>query len=230
MRTPIAMTAHASPRGLREHEPEGRRLAAGSLRARRLGAGRGARRDERQPVAQGSLRVHLRRHVQARALRARASRRAARASRVRRLTAASVAELQGRELTRIVLTVLVIGGLIAATFWILRPFLGAIIWATMIVVATWPVMLWVQRRLRRPALARGDGDVGHPAAGAGGAALGRDRHRRRPTSTTSSAGRRTCATTSCRRRRRGWRTCRWSARARCSSGTKSPPRASRCWR
>jgi predicted PurR-regulated permease PerM len=54
--------------------------------------------------------------------------------------------LQGRELTRILLTVLVIGGLIAASFWILRPFLGAIIWATMIVVATWPMMLWAQRR------------------------------------------------------------------------------------
>jgi predicted PurR-regulated permease PerM len=58
-----------------------------------------------------------------------------------------MAELQGRELTRIVLTVIVIGGLMAATFWILRPFLGAIIWATMIVVATWPLMLMVQRRL-----------------------------------------------------------------------------------
>jgi len=57
-----------------------------------------------------------------------------------------VAELQGRELTRIVLTVIVIGALMAATFWILRPFLGAIIWATMIVVATWPAMLWAQRR------------------------------------------------------------------------------------
>jgi predicted PurR-regulated permease PerM len=56
-----------------------------------------------------------------------------------------VAELQGREVTRIVLTVLVIGGLMAACLWILRPFLGAIIWATMIVVATWPQMLTVQR-------------------------------------------------------------------------------------
>ena len=55
--------------------------------------------------------------------------------------------IQGGELTRILLTVLVIGGLIAASLWILRPFLGAIIWATMIVVATWPVMIMVQRRL-----------------------------------------------------------------------------------
>lgn len=57
--------------------------------------------------------------------------------------------LRGGELTRIMLTVMVIGGLLAATFWILRPFLGAIIWAAMIVVATWPMMLAAQRRLGR---------------------------------------------------------------------------------
>src|SRR5512134_375289 len=53
----------------------------------------------------------------------------------------------GADLTRILLTVLVIGGLIVASLWILRPFLGAIIWATMIVVATWPLMLRAQRSL-----------------------------------------------------------------------------------
>ncbi len=58
-----------------------------------------------------------------------------------------MAELPGREVTRILLTVIVIGGLIAASLWILRPFLGAIIWAIMIVVATWPVMLRMQRWL-----------------------------------------------------------------------------------
>jgi predicted PurR-regulated permease PerM len=56
-------------------------------------------------------------------------------------------DLQAGQLSRIVLTVLVIGGLMAATFWILRPFLGAIIWATMIVVATWPMLLALQRRM-----------------------------------------------------------------------------------
>ena len=56
-------------------------------------------------------------------------------------------DLQAGNLSRVVLTVLVIGGLMAATFWILRPFLGAIIWATMIVVATWPLLLALQRRL-----------------------------------------------------------------------------------
>jgi len=37
--------------------------------------------------------------------------------------------------------------LIAASFWILRPFLIALIWATMIVVATWPLVLSLQSRL-----------------------------------------------------------------------------------
>ena len=55
------------------------------------------------------------------------------------------AEVQRDDLTRVLLTVLFLGGLIAACFWILRPFLGATIWAVMIVVATWPTMLTVQR-------------------------------------------------------------------------------------
>lgn len=48
------------------------------------------------------------------------------------------------DITRVLLAVVAIGGLIAATFWVLRPFLPALIWATMIVVATWPVMRSVQ--------------------------------------------------------------------------------------
>jgi predicted PurR-regulated permease PerM len=48
------------------------------------------------------------------------------------------------ELTRNTLGVLFIGILILASGRILWPFLAAIIWATMIVVATWPVMLSVQ--------------------------------------------------------------------------------------
>ncbi|HEY1432143.1 MAG TPA: AI-2E family transporter YdiK [Stellaceae bacterium] len=51
------------------------------------------------------------------------------------------------DLTRTTLAVLFVTGLIAACFWILRPFLPAIIWATTLVVATWPIMLRVQRRL-----------------------------------------------------------------------------------
>ncbi len=38
-------------------------------------------------------------------------------------------------------------GLIAASFWILRPFLPAFLWATMIVVASWPMMLQVEAAL-----------------------------------------------------------------------------------
>lgn len=52
-----------------------------------------------------------------------------------------------RDLTRTVLAVLIIVGLIGASFWILRPFLGSLVWAATIVVATWPVMLALQARL-----------------------------------------------------------------------------------
>src|SRR5712691_2085993 len=51
------------------------------------------------------------------------------------------------DLTRTTLAVLFVGGLIGTCFWILRPFLPAIIWATTLVVATWPIMLRVQLRL-----------------------------------------------------------------------------------
>ena len=52
-----------------------------------------------------------------------------------------------REVTRTTLAVLSIGGLLAASFWIMRPFLVALVWATMIVVATWSPMRSLQRRL-----------------------------------------------------------------------------------
>jgi predicted PurR-regulated permease PerM len=49
-----------------------------------------------------------------------------------------------QDLTRSTLSVLFIGGLITATFWVLRPFLPATIWAVTLVIATWPLMLRVQ--------------------------------------------------------------------------------------
>jgi predicted PurR-regulated permease PerM len=52
-----------------------------------------------------------------------------------------------RDLPRDVLAILFLGALIAASFWILRPFVASIIWAIMIVVATWPVMRALQTRL-----------------------------------------------------------------------------------
>lgn len=50
------------------------------------------------------------------------------------------------DLTRVTLGVLLIGLLIVSTFWVLRPFLSALVWATMIVVATWPMMRWLEAR------------------------------------------------------------------------------------
>ncbi len=52
------------------------------------------------------------------------------------------------DLARTVLGVLTIGLLLVSTVWILRPFLLPLVWATMIAVATWPMLLGVQRRLR----------------------------------------------------------------------------------
>jgi predicted PurR-regulated permease PerM len=49
------------------------------------------------------------------------------------------------DLTLTVLAVLSLAGLIGTSIWVLRPFLGALTWATMIVVATWPFMLWVEK-------------------------------------------------------------------------------------
>lgn len=52
-----------------------------------------------------------------------------------------------RDLPRILLAVLFIALTIIASLWILKPFLPALIWATLLVVSTWPLMLAVQRRL-----------------------------------------------------------------------------------
>jgi predicted PurR-regulated permease PerM len=57
------------------------------------------------------------------------------------------APLRRLDLPRIVLGVMTIGGLTLASFWVLRPFLLAGIWATMIVVATWPALRALQARL-----------------------------------------------------------------------------------
>ena len=50
------------------------------------------------------------------------------------------------DITRIVLLVLVIGLLLVGSFWTLLPFLGAMIWAVTIAVATWPLLMLVQRK------------------------------------------------------------------------------------
>jgi predicted PurR-regulated permease PerM len=50
------------------------------------------------------------------------------------------------DVPRIMLVGLLIGLLLAGSFWTLLPFLGGLLWATTIVVATWPALLFVQRR------------------------------------------------------------------------------------
>lgn len=51
------------------------------------------------------------------------------------------------DLARTLFSVLFICLLTAASLWIVRPFLMAIVWATMIVIPTWPIMLGLERRL-----------------------------------------------------------------------------------
>ncbi len=50
-----------------------------------------------------------------------------------------------QDITRVTLAVLFIGGLLVSSIWVMLPFLAAIIWALTLVIATWPLMLWVQR-------------------------------------------------------------------------------------
>jgi predicted PurR-regulated permease PerM len=63
---------------------------------------------------------------------------------------------QATDLTRTVLAIMAIALLTLGSLWVMRPFLGPGIWATMIVVATWPLMRQLQRRFggrRAPAVA-----------------------------------------------------------------------------
>jgi predicted PurR-regulated permease PerM len=51
-----------------------------------------------------------------------------------------------RDLAGITLAVAALSGLAIATYVVLRPFLGATIWASTIVVATWPLLLTLEKR------------------------------------------------------------------------------------
>jgi len=55
------------------------------------------------------------------------------------------AQTTNANITRTFLFILILTGLIAASLWTLSPFLSALIWATTIVVATWPLLIHVQR-------------------------------------------------------------------------------------
>jgi len=58
------------------------------------------------------------------------------------------------DITRVVLLVLFIGLLLAGSLWTLLPFLGALIWAATVVIATWPLLLQLRARTgTRPWLA-----------------------------------------------------------------------------
>ena len=52
------------------------------------------------------------------------------------------------DLTRHTLAVFCIAGLLALSLWVLRPFLAATVWSTMIVVATWPWLIALQQTFR----------------------------------------------------------------------------------
>jgi predicted PurR-regulated permease PerM len=61
-----------------------------------------------------------------------------------------------RDIPHTILAALVIGLLILSSFWVLRPFLISIIWAGVITVTTWPILLALEARLggrRGPAVA-----------------------------------------------------------------------------
>jgi predicted PurR-regulated permease PerM len=52
-----------------------------------------------------------------------------------------------QDIGRITLNVLFIGGLLLASFFVMEPFLAATLWAATLVLATWPLMLWVERHV-----------------------------------------------------------------------------------
>ena len=58
------------------------------------------------------------------------------------------------DLVKSTMLIVLIGALLAACFWVMRPFLPALIWASMIVIATWPLLIIVQDKVRgrRPAV------------------------------------------------------------------------------
>jgi predicted PurR-regulated permease PerM len=52
-----------------------------------------------------------------------------------------------RDLFRLNLTIMIIWLLVGLSIWVMKPFLPALIWATMVAVATWPMMIGLQARL-----------------------------------------------------------------------------------
>src|SRR5215472_7758582 len=59
----------------------------------------------------------------------------------------AVAPRQQLDVLRHLLVIVIIGLFVVGSLYVLRPFLAALIWATMITVATWPLLLKMQHRL-----------------------------------------------------------------------------------
>ena len=55
------------------------------------------------------------------------------------------------DIARILLIIVILSLLIFGSLYIVRPFLPALLWATMIVVATWPLMIGIERRVEAAA-------------------------------------------------------------------------------
>ena len=51
------------------------------------------------------------------------------------------------DILRTTIMVLIIGVLLVASLWTMQAFIGPLVWATAIVVATWPLLQWVQRKV-----------------------------------------------------------------------------------
>jgi predicted PurR-regulated permease PerM len=52
-----------------------------------------------------------------------------------------------RDLVESTLAIVFLLALIGAAFWILRPVMPAVLWSAAIVVSTWPVLIWLEKRL-----------------------------------------------------------------------------------
>jgi predicted PurR-regulated permease PerM len=55
--------------------------------------------------------------------------------------------VQNTDLARNLLVIVILSALAAGSFYVLRPFIPGLIWASTIVIATWPLMLGLQHRL-----------------------------------------------------------------------------------
>ena len=52
-----------------------------------------------------------------------------------------------KDIIKNVLVISIVGALLLACFWILRPFLPSLVWASMIVIATWPLLILVEQKV-----------------------------------------------------------------------------------